>query len=964
MFKNMYRRLIICLLLGLSAPLLYAQPGPTPAESRLNGYKQRQNLQGNSVLKNIEPESIGPSIFSCRVTDLEVDPADPSHFYVAYASGGLWYTESNGTRFSPVFDKQASMTIGDIAVDWQHHVIWVGTGESNSSRSSYAGTGIYRSDDGGKHWEWRGLPESHHIARIVVSPDNPDVLWVAVLGHLYTPNSERGVFKTTDGGKTWRRTLFVDDRTGAVDLVADPVNPGTLYAATWQRERQAWNFSGAGAGSGIWKSIDGGENWSRLNTTESGFPSGEKTGRIGLAAGRKNGRTVLYASIDNQNSKETKPKSKTDALSKDQLKTISVADFLKLPNDKLKDYLRANDFPEQYTARKIKDMVEKGTITPMTLVDYLEDANNNLFETDYIGAEVYRSEDSGTSWKRTHTEPMDVLFFTYGYYFSNIRCQLDNPDQVYLLGFYAVRSDDGGKNWKNISGDNVHADHHALWLNPNRPGHLINGNDGGLNISWDNGASWIKCNNPPVGQFYAITVDNAEPYNLYGGAQDNGIWYGPSNYKASDDWHQSGQYPYKELVGGDGMQVAVDTRDNNTVYGGFQFGNYFKINKKTGKQDFITPKHTLGERPLRFNWQTPIWLSRHNQDVLYIGANKLYRSFDQGENWEAISGDLTTGGLKGNVPYGTLTSVHESPLKFGLLYTGSDDGLIHVTRDGGETWTKISDSLPQKRWVSRVVASSHAKSRVYASLNGYRWDDFSAYVYMSDDYGNHWTRIGTDLPDEPVNVVREDPVNQDLLYVGTDHGLYVSLDRGKSFQAMGSNFPDAPVHDLVIQSKTNDLLVGTHGRSAFRINVSNIQHLNREVLAETIHLFELQTVKYSRNWGRKQAWQAIKDPALTVPFYTDLAGKVNWTVRTKDSLLLNKGVLDCIKGINTFTFALDFNPEALSKYQKALNTINKDQKKPIELTQADSKKYYLYKGTYLFEMEKDGKRVSQEFTIE
>ena len=313
---------------------------------------------------------------------------------------------------------------------------------------------------------------------------------------------------------------------------------------------------------------------------------------------------------------------------------------------------------------------------------------------------MYRSDDGGLTWKRTHDGPLDQMFFTYGYYFSNIRCMADNPDQVYLIGFFIIRSDDGGKTWKNINGDNVHVDHHALWLNPSRPGHLVNGNDGGLNISWDNGASWLKCNNPPVGQFYAVAADDDEPYNVYGGAQDNGVWTGPSDYTASTEWHQNGQYPYKELVSGDGMQVRVDTRDNNTVYAGFQFGYYFRINKRTGDRKPVTPRHELGERPLRFNWQTPIWLSRHQQDVLYFGANKLYRSFDKGEQWEAISGDLTGGGAKGNVPYGTLTSICESPLKFGLLYAGSDDGLLHVTRDGGETWTRISDSLPQQLWVT------------------------------------------------------------------------------------------------------------------------------------------------------------------------------------------------------------------------------------------------------------------------
>lgn len=937
---------------------------PSPAELRLQGFEQHNALQKNTLLGSLKPENIGPSVFSCRVTDVEANPDDPSKMYVAYASGGLWYSDNNGTSFRPVFDQQASMTIGDIAVNWQRGIIWVGTGEANSSRSSYAGTGIYRSADGGKTWENRGLPESHHIGRIILHPTDPEVIWVAVLGHLYSPNPERGVYRSTDGGRSWKRTLFVDNVTGAVDLCLDPVAPNTLYAATWQRERQAWNFSGAGEGSAIWKSVDGGATWGRISAPGSGFPTGPKVGRIGLCAGVKDGQTVLYASVDNQNPKPKKEKTEEDVLTKDQLRDMTVADFAKIPEDQLADFLKANDFPEKYTAKKVRDMVEKGKITPQTLVDYLEDANAKLFDADYIGAEVYRSDDGGRSWTRTHADPLDGINFTYGYYFSNVRCVPDNPDKLYLLGFYIVKSDDGGKTWKEINGDNVHVDHHALWIDPRRPNHLINGNDGGLNISWDDGASWFKCNNPPVGQFYAITVDNDSPYNIYGGAQDNGVWVGPSTYKASDRWHQTGRYPYEELLGGDGMQVAVDTRDNSTVYAGFQFGFYYRINKNTGKRKQITPKHDLGERPPRFNWQTPIWLSAHQQDILYLGAHRLYRSFNQGDDWEAISGDLTAGGKAGNVPYGTLSSIHESPLKLGLLYTGSDDGLVHVSRDGGDTWTRISDSLPQKMWVSRVIASAHEKSRVYVSLNGYRWDDFNAYLYMSDDYGKKWKRIGLGLPAEPVNVIREDPENPDVLYVGTDHGVYISLDRGQQFQALAGDLPAVPVHDLAIQPNAKDLVIGTHGRSIYKVNIGPVQQLTPEVLADALSLFDLPKKKFSRNWGKKYPWREIKDPELPVTFYSAAVGKATWTVKTKDGLVLNSGQLECDKGLNSFTYTLDFQEIALKKYQKILNDAQKDRKKPLELTKADSGKYYLQKGTYLFEIQKDGKNVNKEFTIE
>jgi photosystem II stability/assembly factor-like uncharacterized protein len=956
-----------------SAFIITAQPTATPADARLKGFEQRKTLKNNSLLGPINPVNIGPSVFSCRVTDLDVNPADPTELYVAYASGGLWHSKSNGTKFDPIFDHEASMTIGDIAVDWTNRVIWVGTGEANSSRSSYAGTGMYRSADNGKTWEWRGLPESHHIARIVLHPSDPNTLWVAVLGHLYSPNAERGVYKTTDGGKTWARTLFVNENSGGIDLMLDPNNAMTndpmtkmtLYAATWERSRRAWDFDGAGEGSGIWKSTDGGTTWTKSSTAGSGFPTGEKIGRIGLCAGKKNGKTVLYACVDNQNSKPKKDKPSEDVLTKDQLRSISKTDFLKISDEKLGSFLKQNDFPEKYNAKKIKGLVEKDKFKPIALVEYLEDANNNLFDTDFIGAELYRSDDGGATWKRTHEDAIEQMHFTYGYYFSNVRCHPDDADKVYMIGFFIINSEDGGKTWKNINGDNVHVDHHALWLNPSRPGHLINGNDGGLNISWDNGDSWIKCNTPPVGQFYAVTTDEAEPYNVYGGAQDNGVWVGSSDYEASTGWHQSGQYPYKELMGGDGMQIQVDYRDNNTVYTGFQFGNYFRINKETGDSKPITPKHDLGERPLRFNWQTPIWLSRHQQDVLYLGANKVYRSFNKGNDWEAISADLTQGGKPGNVPYGTLSSICESPLKFGLLYAGSDDGLIHVTRDGGETWNKISDGLPQNLWVSRVTASTHERGRVYASLNGYRWDDFEAYLYVSQDYGQHWTKIGLDLPAEPINVVKEDPSNPNILYVGTDHQVYVSLDAGQSFQTLSTEFPDVPVHDLAIQADAKELVIGTHGRSMFKVDISNVQKLGAETLVAEVQLFDLQKKRFSKNWGKKQPYKAASDPEMPVWFYAKTAGKASWSVKLKETdLVLNSGFLDCKKGLNQWTYNLDFKEDVYKKYREALQSAQKDSKKPIEIEKADSGKRYLQKGVYTFTIEKNSVTVVTEFVIE
>ena len=574
-----------------------AQPPFTPAEKRLKGFEKRQALADQSIVNGIKFRSAGPSVFSGRVSELEVSPSDPSHFYVAYSSGGLWKTENNGTSFEPMFESEAVMTIGDIAVDWQRNVIWIGSGEVNSSRSSYAGVGMYKSTDEGKTWQHMGLSETHHIGRIILHPTDPNTLWVAALGHLYSPNEERGIFKTTNGGKTWTKTLYVNPNAGAVDLVIDPTNPNILYAATWERERRAWNFVEGGNGSGIYKSTDGGKTWSLLNKPKSGFPTGEGVGRIGLAIAKEKGKTVLFAALDNYFRRPKEKEEEEDLLTKNKLREMSKDDFLKLKKYQITDYLASNNFPRKYSADKVIKKIEKGEITPATLVEYTENANSLLFDTPVIGLEVYRSDNEGKSWKKTHEKYLDGVYYSYGYYFGQIRVNPSNPDKLYIMGVPVIRSDDGGKNWKSINGDNVHVDHHALWVNPNRAGHIILGNDGGVNISYDDGEKWIKCNTPAVGQFYYVAVDMAKPYNIYGGLQDNGVWMGPSTYEANTRWHSSGKYPFKSIMGGDGMQVAVDTRDNKTVYTGFQFGNYFRVNTQNGKRKYITPKHELGEHP-------------------------------------------------------------------------------------------------------------------------------------------------------------------------------------------------------------------------------------------------------------------------------------------------------------------------------------------------------------------------------
>ena len=796
-----------------------AQIKATSAQERLKTIDQRKQLLSRSTLNETGFRNIGPSIMSGRVVDIEVNPQDPTEFYVAYASGGLWHTKNNGQSFAPIFDSVDVLTIGDIAVNWQNRHIWVGTGEVNSSRSTYAGLGVYRSANNGKSWEYLGLPESHHIGKIQLSAKDPNTAWVAVLGHLYSESKERGIYKTTDAGKTWNQTLAIDANTGAIDVDIDPSNEQNLYAAMWYRTRTASNFEESGKTSGIYKSTDGGDKWTLISTPTSGFPSGDGVGRIGLAVYPKN-PSIVYAIVDNNFQQPDTAMQKAADTSRYVLrdfKTLTVDQFIALDDRKLNAFLKSprNGLPTKYSAENIKQDVKSGKLAPNCIWDYLYDANTALFETPIYGAQVYRSDNAGLSWVKTHAKPIE-LYSTYGYYFGKVFVSPSNPDKIAITGVSILLSTDGGKTFSSIGKENVHADHHFVWMNGQNDSHMIIGNDGGCNITYDNGAHWFKANTPAVGQFYNIAIDMAKPYNVYGGLQDNGTWFGSSTTKENYNWYDGGQNPYTMIGGGDGMQVQVDWRDNKTVYSGSQFGAYSRQNLVTKERKSVRPTRDLGEPAVRYNWQSPILLSRHNQDVFYFGSNKFHRSMSKGDSLVTLSNDLTTNPAQGDVPFGTTTTISESPIRFGLIYVGTDDGNVQVSKDGGNSFTMISQKLPKGLYVSRVIASKFNVARVYVTLNGYRNDHFNAYVYQSDDYGTTWKQIMKDLPSEPVNVIKEDAVSEQVLYVGTDGGLYVSLDGGNSSMAWNKGLPaSVPVHDLEIHPRDHEIILGTHGRSLY-----------------------------------------------------------------------------------------------------------------------------------------------------
>ncbi len=723
---------------------------------RMVSWEYHNRLKDESIFKDRQWRCVGPAFCGGRIESIACPAGNTSTIYVGVGSGNLWKTENNGSTWQPIFEHESTFAIGAVAVaSTDPNVLWVGTGEVLMARSSYAGTGAFKSLDGGANWQHMGLVDTYHIGRVLIDPRNPDLVYVAAIGHNYTANSARGLFKTTDGGQTWQRILYVSDRVGCVDVCMDPQDNQVLYAIMWERQRQAWHNVTAGPGSAIYKSVDQGRTWTRLS---NGLPRGDHVGRMGLAIAPSNPQ-VVYVLVDNQQ-------------------------------------LRADG---------------KGPIR----------------------GEVYRSHDRGHSWRKINSEPLPTAI---GYDFCLIRVAPDNENQVYVLGNYLLTSQDGGRHYTRNQGKVInlrphdarviHLDHHDMWIDPTNPDRLINGTDGGLYISYDRGKTWLRINNFPIAEVYAVTVDMARPYNIYIGTQDNAALKGPGDYVLSDQGVEPWQHIYLDRWGGgDSYFTWVDPLDNNTIYYEHQFGDLRRKDMITGQSKSIRPRFKGLDEPLRFNWMMPFFMSHYDSNVLYCGTNRLCKSEDRGDTWACISPDLSTRpgpDRQGNVPYGTMTTVSESTRQVGLIYVGTDDGNVHLTRDDGRTWTRIDQGLPEK-WVSRVRASQHRLGVAYASLTGYRDDDFSPYLFRSDDFGRTWTSIVSNLPLEPINVIAEDPRHEDVLYAGTDLGVYISLNRGQAWMSLCNHLPTTAVHDLVVHPRDHELVIGTHGRGVFVMDVRDLE---------------------------------------------------------------------------------------------------------------------------------------------
>ncbi|HVF59665.1 MAG TPA: glycosyl hydrolase, partial [Thermoanaerobaculia bacterium] len=745
---------------GFVLVLALLAAGPAAAAPKKSEKKDEKKKEPWSAetFAGLELRGIGPAVASGRVGDIAIHPSDESTWYVAAASGGVWKTINAGTTWAPIFDKQGSYSIGCLAIDPKDPlVVWVGSGENNVQRSVSYGDGVYKSVDGGRTWENVGLKASEHIGKILIDPRDSNVVYVAAQGPLWSAGGDRGLYKTTDGGKTWKAVLQISENTGITDVVLDPRDPDVLYAAAHQRRRHVWGIVAGGPESGLHKSADGGATWKKLS---NGLPS-EEIGRIGLAIA---------------------------------------------PSD------------------------------PGTLYAIVEAAGK--------ASGFYRSQDGGSSWEKRS----DHVSGSPQYY-QEIFVDPKDADRIYSMDAWAHVSEDGGKTFRRLGERFKHVDNHALWIDPDDSKHLLMGSDGGIYESWDRAATWDFKSNLSLAQFYRVAVDNAAPfYNLYGGTQDNNTLGGPSRTVSAsgitnDDWFVT--------VGGDGFQSRVDPTDPNIVYSQWQYGGLVRYDRKSGELIDIKPVEEAGEEPLRFFWDSPLIVSPHAPTRLYFAANKVFRSDDRGDSWKRVSPDLTrrldrnTLKIMGRVwgpdavfknsassYFGNVVALAESPKVEGLLYAGTDDGLVQVSEDGGASWRKIErfPGVPEMTYVARLDAGKHDASTVYAAFDNHKMGDFKPYALKSTDRGKTWTSIAGDLPEKgTVYALAEDHVNRDLLFAGTEFGVFFTVDGGKKWIQLNGGMPTIAVRDIAIQQRENDLVLATFGRGFYILDdYTPLRHVRTE----------------------------------------------------------------------------------------------------------------------------------------
>lgn len=774
----------------------------TTAASTPKDHEPTTRVLHEEDLKALSWRSIGPANMGGRVATMALVPGDSKSYFVGYATAGVWKTTNRGVTYSPIFDDKETSSIGAIDVanapdnwaGWKDEeqkrkdqkstepidrskagrgkIVWVGTGEGNGRNSSSWGHGVYRSTDGGGSFDHVGLSDTHDIPAIAADPRNPDVCFVAALGHLWGHNEERGVYRTNDGGKTWKRVLYIDNKTGACDLVINPHNPDVIYAAMYMRHRTKWGYQSGGPEGGIYRSTDGGKNWKKLT---EGLPN--HTGRIGLSL-HHDDPDILVAVVE------------------------------------------SND---------------GGWI-------------NEPFNDRLRGGGVFRSENAGDTWERLSD------YNPRAFYFSRIFLDPHDDQRVYMLGWELSISDDGGRTWRNGAAHVAHVDFHAMTIDPDDTDHLMIGTDGGVYVSYDRGEKWDFHNHMATGQFYNVTTDNSEPYRIGGGMQDNGSWIGPSETITQEKDSFMGRdgaitnQDWQFFFGGDGFRVQFHPDDPNIVYAEWQGGNIGRVHLDTGVYRKLRPQPKEGEQVYRFNWNTPFFVSPHDGTTIYHAGNVVFKLTKSGDEWTRISDDLTRNEgdrvqAAGSAAeqYGTLVALAESPVKAGVLWAGSDDGLVHMSPDDGKTWRSVSPKEAQLYYIANIEASHHDVDVAYVAIDPHRSDVFKPMLFRTDNAGKSWTSIVSNLPnDDPVKVIREDPHNPNVLYIGTQRAAYISIDRGGRWVKMNNkSLPTVPVDDFAIQVREMDLIAGTHGRSAYVLDdISPLSQLTPDIVNAPFHVFE------------------------------------------------------------------------------------------------------------------------------
>lgn len=754
------------------------------------------------LIKGLKFRSIGPAFTSGRIADFAVNDKNPKEYFVGVASGGIWKTTNAGNTYEPVFDSYGAYAIGSLAMDpGNHNVVWAGTGENNHQRALGYGDGVYVTRDGGKNWENMGLEESRQIGKILIHPRETDIVYVAAEGSAWGPGGDRGLYKTTDGGKNWKRILYISENTGINDMVMDPENPDVIYASSEQRRRHVHTKIGGGPETGIFKTMDGGETW---DTLKSGLPKGHMGG-IGLAVSPVN-PDVVYAIIE--------------------------------------------------------AALDEGGF--------------------------YRSTDRGASWEKMSDH------VSSGQYYNEIYCDPSDVDKVYSVETYSHVTKDGGKTWKRLSNKGRHVDDHAMWIDPQDTDHFLIGGDGGVYETWDGGENYHHKSNLPVTQFYRVTVDNSEPfYWVYGGTQDNFTLGGPSR-NINEKGVSSGEW--KTVIGGDGFWTRVDPENPNIVYAEYQYGNVFRYDKQSGEALYIKPLPGKNELTYKWNWNTPLIISHHQNKRLYMAANKVFRSDDRGNSWDVISDDLTTKTDRNKWPvmgkywsaeavvkdvstslYGTIVSMDESPVKEFLLYVGTDDGVIQVKEEDKGEWRLVNDfpGVPEYTYVSDIFASRFDENVVYASFDNRKRDDFKPYLLKSEDKGRSWTSIAEGLPENcPVHTIQQDFINPGLLFIGTEYGVYFTNDGGQNWMAMKSGLPTISVKEIAIQEREHDLVLATFGRGFYILDdYSPLRSMENDMLDKEAHLFDVRDsriyIEEDVRYGQGATYYIADNPPFgaTITFY-------------------------------------------------------------------------------------------------